>query len=169
MSLKLTSLFILISILIISCKNENIKTNSKKVEKTKIDYIKSDKPQSKVIDENFEDFLKDFSRDSLFQISRVKFPLKVKEIDLETMTEIDENKSEFKEITILKSNYTKLDFNYPKDALTRELDRYNQKNILKNNLMTVEIRGIDNGICSDFYFEKIDGKWFLKSWSEQST
>lgn len=167
---KKSSIFLLlISFLFINCKNESIKPNSKNTAKPKTESIKTEKSASKIIDENFEAFLKDFSRDSIFQISRVKFPLKVKEIDLESMEEIKENKSGFKERTISKSEYTKLDFTYPKDALTRELDRYSQKNILKNNLMTVEIRGIDNGLYSDFYFEKIDGKWFLKSWSEQST
>ena len=164
MSQKPKFFLFLISFLFINCKNEISKNDNKKVEKSKIE-----NQASKITDENFEDFLKDFSRDSIFQISRVKFPLKVKEIDLESMTEIDENKSGLKERTILKSEYTKLDFTYPKDALTKELDRYSQKNILKNNLMTVEIRGIDNGIYSDFYFEKINGKWFLKSWKEQST
>lgn len=160
---------LLLSFLFANCKNESIKPDNKKLEKPKVENIKIEKPASKIADENFEDFLKDFSRDSLFQISRIKFPLKVKEIDLESMEEIKVNKSGFKERTISKSEYTKLDFTYPKDALTRELDRYSQKNILKNNLMTVEIRGIDNGIYSDFYFEKINGKWFLKSWKEQST
>lgn len=160
---------LLISFLFVNCKNEISKTDHAKVEESKIESAKTEKSSSKITDENFEAFLKDFSRDSLFQISRVKFPLKVKEIDLESMEEINENKSGFKERTILKSEYTKLDFTYPNDALTRELDRYSQKNILKNNLMTVEIRGIDNGIYSDFYFEKINGKWFLKSWKEQST
>ncbi|MFH6997230.1 DUF4348 domain-containing protein [Flavobacterium sp. FlaQc-57] len=160
---------LLLSFLFVNCKNESIKPDNKRLEKPKVENIKIKKPASKIADENFEDFLKDFSRDSLFQISRVKFPLKVKEIDLESMEEIKENKSGFKERTISKSEYTKLDFTYPKDALTRELDRYSQKNILKNNLMNVEIRGIDNGIYSDFYFEKINGKWFLKSWKEQST
>lgn len=159
----------LISFLFINCKNEISKNDNKKVEKPKIENIKTENQTSKITDENFEAFLNNFSRDSLFQISRVKFPLKVKEIDLESMEEINENKSGFKERTILKSQYTKLDFTYPKDALTRELDRYSQKNILKNNIMTVEIRGIDNGLYSDFYFEKINGKWFLKSWKEQST
>lgn len=160
---------LLISFLFINCKNEISKNDNKKVEKPKIENIKTEKSAPKITDENFEAFLKDFSRDSIFQINRVKFPLKVKEIDLESMEEINENKSGFKERTILKSQYTKLDFTYQKDALTRELDRYSQKNILKNNIMTVEIRGIDNGLYSDFYFEKIDGKWFLKSWKEQST
>lgn len=169
MSQKPKIFLFLISFLFINCKNEISKNDNKKVEKPKIENIKTENQTSKITDENFEAFLNNFSRDSLFQISRVKFPLKVKEIDLESMEEINENKSGFKERTISKSEYTKLDFTYPNDALTRELDRYSQKNILKNNLMTVEIRGIDNGIYSDFYFEKINGKWFLKSWEEQST
>ncbi|WP_316632922.1 DUF4348 domain-containing protein [uncultured Flavobacterium sp.] len=164
MNLKSVTLFLLTSFLFFNCKDDTTKP-----EITKIGSKKNEKQTPKVIDENFEVFLDKFNRDSVFQISRVKFPLKVKEIDLETMAELDKNRSDFKEITILKSKYTKLDFTYPKDALTREFDRYTQKIKTKNNITIVEIRGVDNGIYSDFYFEKINGKWFLKTWKEQST
>ena len=164
MNQKAIGLLFLISFLFFNCKNENAKLEILKQESQK-----AEKQIPTITDENFETFLAKFNRDSVFQISRVKFPLKVKEIDLESMVELDENKSEFKERTILKSDYTKLDFTYPKDALTRELDRYTQKIKIKKNITVVEIRGVDNGIYSDFYFEKIDGKWFLQTWKEQST
>jgi hypothetical protein len=67
---------------------------------------------------------------------------------------------------LLKNN--SLDFEYPKDALTREFDRYTQNIKTKGNKAVVEIRGVDNGIYSDFYFEKINGKWHLKSWNDSS-
>lgn len=164
MNQKSIGLLFLISFLFFNCKNEIVKPEVLQQESKN-----TEKQIPKVNEENFETFLAKFNRDSVFQISRVKFPLKVKEIDLESMAELDENKSGFKERTILKSDYTKLDFTYPKDALTRELDRYTQKIKIKKNITVVEIRGVDNGIYSDFYFEKIDGKWFLETWKEQST
>ncbi|MDR7210043.1 DUF4348 domain-containing protein [Flavobacterium piscis] len=144
-------LVFLIAFLFTNCKNETIK---------KADTI-FEKQSPKVMDENFVTFLNNFSRDSIFQISRIKFPLKIKEIDNENMIQLIEK-------TIPKSEYSKLDFTYSKDALTRELDRYSQKIVFKNNIAVVEIRGVDNGIYSDFSFEKIDGKWFLKTWKDQS-
>ena len=169
MNQKTIVLLFFISFLFSNCKNEISKQEISKHEITEQEEKNAEKQIPKLIDENFEMFLNKFSQDSIFQISRVKFPLKVKEIDLESMAELDESKSEFKEITILKSDYTKLDFTYPSDALTRELDRYTQKIKIKNNRSVVEIRGVDNGIYSDFYFEKIGGKWFLETWKEQST
>lgn len=169
MNQKTFVLLFLISFLFFNCKNEVTKQKITKQQITEQEDKNTEKQIPKVTNENFEAFLHKFSQDSIFQISRVKFPLKVKEIDLESMAELDENRSEFKDRTILKSDYTKLDFTYPKDALTRELDRYTQKTTIKNNRAVVEIRGVDNGIYSDFYFEKIDGKWFLQTWKEQST
>jgi hypothetical protein len=151
----------LLSILFLNCKNEKTESGNEELEKSKVENARIEKPTLKIADENFEDFLKEFSRDSVFQITRVKFPLKVKGLDYDNMEE--------QEKMISKSDYRKLDFTYPKNALTRELDRYSQKNVLKNNIMVVEIRGTDNGIYSDFVFEKIAGKWFLKSWLDQST
>lgn len=151
----------LLSILFLNCKNEKTESGNKELEKSKVENARIEKHTLKIADENFEDFLKEFSRDSVFQITRVKFPLKVKGLDYDNMEE--------QEKMISKSDYRKLDFTYPKNALTRELDRYSQKNVLKNNIMVVEIRGTDNGIYSDFVFEKIAGKWFLKSWLDQST
>jgi hypothetical protein len=113
------------------------------------------------VDEYFSIFLKTFSRDSIFQVSRVKFPLYTKSwVDPENGTI---------EKLISKSEYTKLDFTYPEDAMTRELDRYTQKINISGNKCVVEIRGFDNGIYSDFFFEKLNGKWNLISWHDQST
>jgi hypothetical protein len=33
----------------------------------------------------------------------------------------------------------------------------------------IEIRGIDNGIIMDFFFEKKNGKWILVTWIDSST
>lgn len=150
-------LYIVAILILFGCKPETKKTEPEKhleKEKTQIQIPKN-------IDDDFKIFLDYFSKDSVFQVSRVNFPLIVTEID-------DENMLEAKEKIIQKNEYTTINFEYPKDALTREFDRYTQNYKIKENKATIEIRGIDNGICSDFFFEKINEKWMLKSWNDSS-
>ena len=151
--------FTLLMLVIINCKK-----NSELIEKTNTSKVKKEisiKETPKDIDENFKTFLDVFSKDSLFQISRVKYPLIQKEW-------IDPEKGIVKKL-ITKNTYEILDFTYPKDALTREFDRYTQKVKTNKNKTVIEIRGVDNGIYSDYFFEKLHGKWMLISCSEQST
>lgn len=144
------------SIFVAACnqKNTTLEGNNKKanVQETHI-------PAN--VDDDFSVFLSTFSRDSVFQLSRVQFPLMTREwIDPET--------GMVKKF-IGKSDYITLDFTYPEDAMTKEYDRYTQKINIKGNKCVVEIRGVDNGIYTDFFFEKLNGKWNLVSWNEQST
>lgn len=151
--------FTLLMLVIINCKK-----NTELIEKTDISKSKKEisvKETAKNIDENFNTFLEVFSKDSLFQISRVKYPLIQKEW-------IDPEKGTVEKL-ITKKTYEILDFTYPKDALTREFDRYTQKIKTNKNKTVIEIRGVDNGIYSDYFFEKLNGKWMLISCSEQST
>ncbi len=154
MKLNKTYLYLFLVLIQLGCKTETLKLNenNREVFENKI-------PEN--IDEDFNIFISYFSKDSIFQISRVSFPIKVLEVD-------DNNMLESKEKNINIEQYTTLDFKYPKDALTREFDRYIQKIKIKNNETVIEIRGVDNGICSDFFFEKINGKWTLKSWNDKS-
>jgi len=150
-------LYIVTILILFGCKKEAKKTGSEK-------YLEKEKKQIQIpknIDDDFKVFISYFSKDSVFQVSRVNFPLIVKEID-------DENMLESKEKIIKKNEYTTINFEYPKDALTREFDRYTQNYKIKENKAIIEIRGIDNGICSDFFFEKNNGKWILKSWDDSS-
>ena len=138
----------------ISCKTET--KNDKTVT------LENSINEENVSEEDFNRFLKKFNQDSIFQISRIKFPLKVTESDPEQDYETIERIIELK-------NFTKLNFEYPKDALTREFDKYSQKIKIEKDSAVIEIRGIDNGIFSDIVFEKINGKWKLKTWNDQST
>ena len=145
------------SISLASCNQEIKRQNQDKHKETILQETKI--PSN--VDEDFSLFLKTFSRDSIFQVSRVKFPLLTNEwVDPETG---------MIEKLISKSRYTKLDFTYPEDAMTRELDRYTQKINVSGNKCVVKIRGFDNGIHTDFFFEKLNGKWILISWDDQST
>lgn len=151
--------FTLLILVIINCKK-----NAELIEKTDASKAKKEisiKETPKDIDENFNTFLEVFSKDSLFQISRVKYPLIQKEW-------IDPEKGTVEKL-IPKNTYEILDFTYPKDALTREFDRYTQKGKTNKNKTVIEIRGVDNGIYSDYFFEKLNGKWMLISCREQST
>jgi len=113
------------------------------------------------VDDNFTTFLQTFSQDSIFQITRVKFPLKT--------TQWEDPETGVVTNLLGVTEYSALDFTYPKDALTRKYDRYTQKINITENSCVVQIRGIDNGIFTDFFFEKLSGKWFLVSWDEKST
>jgi len=129
--------------------------------KSKPDHSKTNSTVNKLpnnVDLKFETFLKHFNSDSLFQISRIDFPLKGKELDEE----------DGKEITVNKSEFRKLDFNEPqKDS--SDTNRYELKIKVDGNKAIVETRGIDNGIYIDTYFEKKEGKWKLVTWIDSST
>jgi len=157
--MKTSRIFLLfiLAFTFVECKPEIGKAEDKNQTENKDSEFKI--PEN--VDDNFKVFLRYFSKDSVFQVSRINFPLKVMEVDENNMMETIER-------TVEKKEYTKLDFEYPKDALTREFDRYTQKIKAKGNNVTIEIRGVDNGICTDVYFEKVNGKWFLKSWNDTS-
>jgi hypothetical protein len=155
-NILILSFFILI---FLGCRPEAIKIGEKTLTESKNELTEIKIPEN--VDEDFKDFLNYFSKDSIFQVSRVIFPLRVLEVDENNMIDSIEK-------SISKKEYTKLDFTYPKDALTREFDKYTQKIKTTENKTVVEIRGFDNGICTDFVFEKLNGKWFLKSWNDTS-
>lgn len=150
---------VLLAILAINCKKQTTSIKAQKEIKT-ISSTSINANQKK-IDDDFKSFLRVFSKDSLFQVSRVKFPLVLEEW-------IDPEKGTVKRL-IDKNAYKILDFRYPKDALTREYDRYNQTVKFKDNKAVVEVRGVDNGIYADYVFEKINGKWMLVACKELST
>jgi hypothetical protein len=111
------------------------------------------------VDSNFKTFLKYFSQDSLFQVSRIDFPLKVKNIE--------EDEQEV-EIIINKRDFHKLTFG-DSTAATRQYDKHEEKIRVNGNTAVIETRGIDNGIYYDVKFEKIAGKWKLLTWVDSST
>lgn len=103
--------------------------------------------------ENFNTFLKKFSEDKNFQLSRVKFPIVIKTLD-DNLEEISVTKTQ-KNYRILKLDDKGMEFK--------------QKIILKQKSAVIDQRGIDTGIYADYIFELKDNKWFLKTWVDQST
>jgi len=150
-------LLLLLTLTFISCSNSSDKklaseqttSNETTVVSPKTEEYRSPNVPADV-DSKFETFIEYFSKDSLFQISRIDFPLKVKASDGNGETETIINKSDFRKLTF-----------GDKSAKTREFDKYEQTYKIEGNKAVVETRGIDNGIFIDTYFEKINGKWEL--------
>lgn len=117
----------------------------------------SDTPAN--LDSDFRKFLTYFSNDSLFQVSRIDFPLEV--------TGTDDNFKDLK-ITINKGDFQKVNFG-DTTAATREFDKYEETIRVNGNKAIIEIRGIDNGINIDIFFEKKNGQWKLLTWIDSST
>jgi hypothetical protein len=111
------------------------------------------------IDKTFQSFLLKFNNDSIFQKKRVRFPLSTIELENENYTEIHSK--------IENKNYKIINLTF--DKANQKSQGYTQQIKLNKNKATIEIRGIENGIMGDYYFEKINGKWLLVGWSDLST
>ncbi|GAA4239224.1 hypothetical protein GCM10022291_32720 [Postechiella marina] len=170
--MKTTKLIIYITLILTltNCKNETKVEIKTKPEQTKIIdstlNVKAINKQAKInipknVDSEFEIFIKIFNTDSIFQISRVKFPL--------NSTEINYDNYETIEKTINLDNYEIIDLTIDPTSETKEYDKYTQKTILTESKAIIEFRGIDNGINCEYEFEKIEGKWNLTSWKNLST
>lgn len=118
-------------------------------------------PSKEDIDGNFNDFINKFSTDSTFQLSRTKFPLKIKSYDLNN----DSDSIIYKD----RSKFEMVDFRKKKS--TGQYDQWEQKIVIGKNKAsaTIEIRGIDNGIMVGYLFEKINGMWMLIAIDDRST
>ena len=110
------------------------------------------------IDNNFEDFLELFNKDSIFQVSRVKLPMTVEFAD-------PEKDYEYSKEVINHKNYRKLNF-VKDDSPNPEYEQFIKVN---GDKTTIEYRGIENGISGEYYFEKVNGKWTLITWIDSST
>jgi len=115
--------------------------------------------EEKSIDKSFESFLTKFNNDSIFQKSRVKFPLPIIEMDGDNFNEVH-NKLE-------KKDYSRFDLTSNK--VHQKEEGFTQEIKLNKNKATIEIRGIENGIMTDYYFEKINGKWMFIGLKDAST
>lgn len=152
--------FVILLLLHISCKKtaaleDNIILNDEPKKIITTEEKESEFTTDKRIQEDFNHFFKLFNHDTVFQISRINFPLKVK---------INNDDLELVDYVIPKKKYTTIDL----DKKPEERD-YKQQIILKKNKAVIQQRGLNNGIFIDYYFEKIDGKWQLVTWIDVST
>lgn len=113
-------------------------------------------------EEEFDLFLRHFSKDKTFQLKRIQFPISVIIPDTG-----DEGMAPMKE-SIGKYDWEPLDLTYDSTYLTRPVNQYYQVVRFRNDTAVVEIRGINNGIYADYYFTMIDKKWYLVTLYEAS-
>lgn len=112
--------------------------------------------------EDFEVFLKSFSKMPTFQRQRVKFP-----VEATVLNPSDSGMNTVLEL-IDYHDWFLLDFSYDSTFTTRQMDSYEQNVKLYTDSALIEHRGIDNGIYANYLFTKIDGKWFLESFTDIS-
>jgi hypothetical protein len=105
-------------------------------------------------DRSFEAFFKQFSTDSIFQESRIVFPLRHTFYDVyeDTLTSA----------TINANDWTFIDFRKDSLAVSLKEDAFNIEINKKDSLNVDYLRkGIDNGISMTYSFEKRDSRWYL--------
>lgn len=153
--------YALLVLITASCKQE---VKSEPESKPKLEAVEKVKEKIKIpsdVDSEFKTFFKFFNNDSVFQVSRIDFPLKIMEMNGE-MSDVESR-------IIKLKDYEKIDLTYDRSFETREYDKYTQEVILNDSKAKIELRGIDNGIHNNFEFEKINGKWKMITWTDSST
>jgi len=111
--------------------------------------------------EDFNTFLDKFKTDSIFQYSRISFPL-----TQELSGDLDE--SENKIIQIDSKDWHYLDLKYDQSFSTRELDAYTEKIVVANSSAQLLYQGVDNGINVEYIFGLRDKIWYLVRWNDFS-
>ncbi len=150
MKIKLLLLFFCVLSITISCNS------SEKTENNQNDNSNS------TIEEDFDAFLQNFSKKPTFQRQRVLFPLDA------TLLDPSEYSMQTVSEEIKYNEWLLLDFSYDSTYAIRQMDRYEQLIRVYEDSTIIEHRGIDNGIYANYYFLKIDGKWYLKSFTDTS-
>lgn len=106
-------------------------------------------------DITFENFLYQFSRDTIYRKSHINYPLKYSILD-DNFEPTNSNILTGEEYEFDIFNYDK--FLYFKDKTNSETKKIN-----------LWIRGLDNGIMVNLFFEKKAGKWYLTQHDDSST
>ena len=146
------NIFILTILFLLSC-------GTKPTESITIDQEKDSLTISKNDDqEDFNEFFKKFTTDSLFQIERVKFPWEL-EMYIEDGLGVEETS---------KDDWRFSTFYYETGYASRQEDAYTQEIKSYGDTVKLELRGIDNGIHIDYEFATDKGKWMLVSGKDYS-
>lgn len=107
-----------------------------------------------LVKEDFEAFFQDFATDSMFQSSRIAYPISYYSIDIE------DNQEEY---VYNKYDFWYIDFTVDSEASTQIVDAYEPLIIKEDKSKILYVRkGIDNGIRIEYHFEiNKTGKWHL--------
>ncbi len=161
---------IILTLVLIGCVNNQKKENNRdgsSITDTLLESTNGSEAESETVLTNcslvFGEFFEKFSKDSLFQKNRVKYPLKTSYIeDIETgnlTTKLISNAREY--------NY--IDFTKDKSAMDKESDKYSIDIENLEEIVYYKLLGYDNGIHISYKFELIDGCWLLIEILDEST
>lgn len=154
-------ILILCLIPFLGCKNKLADTSSQENDSTasvSIESIKN-KEQTRDCKQTFEEFFERFSRDSIYQKSRVKYPFK--------WSYLEDNESNEMTVDILNSidDYDYIDFTSDKD----ESGKYETIIERKEKQVNYILKGKDNGLLMNHIFKVIDGCWYMVEILDEST
>lgn len=112
--------------------------------------------------ENFDAFFERFSKDSIFQKNRTKFPLK---------TSFYEDPTEDAIVHYVKDSSEAEYIDFTKDtlAMNKETDKFAPKVEKTATGMVYKRIGYDNGIYVSYIFILSDNSWFLSEILDEST
>jgi hypothetical protein len=113
--------------------------------------------------EDFILFFSQFKSDSVFQRSRIVFPLNYETLNLDT----EETKIETENITGQEWKYNT--FYWDSTYAKRALDAYTQDILISPDTVKINYNGVDNGINMQLIFICIQGKWFYIKMIDHST
>ncbi|ASS50681.1 MAG: hypothetical protein A3D31_14060 [Candidatus Fluviicola riflensis] len=113
--------------------------------------------------ESFSPFFDRFNKDTIFQRSRVVFPL--------NYFAVTEDGTDYKlsNQPIDPVDYLILDLTYHDSLAKQEFNAFQRSIQTKKDTTWVTFTGIDNGIHEEFIFELRNGKWFLVKVIDAST
>ncbi len=98
--------------------------------------------------EKFAPFFKEFKQKKEFQFSRTKYPLEY----WQYTDGIEPSDYKYVQSFIPKSKKRFNDFQF---------NNSNEKVVINNDTVVVQIRGMDSGLYIDYYFTKNEAKWYL--------
>jgi len=156
-------------ILFLGCKNkisdldsreknsvDSVNLESNKVESEIKNYTK--KQSGKDCNETFDSFFERFSKDSIFQKSRIKYPLKWYYLE-----DNESNKLSFDVINEI-DDYDYIDF-----TSDNKSDKYDVVHEKKEKERSYILKGNDSGLFMTYKFRIIDGCWYMIEILDEST
>ncbi len=157
MSKPLATIIHLLVVLLLACDNRFTAIKSEQSNHLQFTSAKT----SASVDSLFNTFILKFNKDTSFQRNRIKFPLKIKRMNLynfhDTIIQIDN--SSFELIDLQKEKYQSHLSDWVKKIIVAQHD----------TSAIIEIRGKENGIQVDYLFHWINGNWMLTEINDNST
>tara|TARA_R110002124_G_scaffold262847_1_gene429017 strand:+ start:71 stop:592 length:522 start_codon:yes stop_codon:yes gene_type:complete len=171
---KVKIILILSLVLCLSCKKRVADLNSEEKNSTASVSIENTKDKTEVEDaintqsfkkcnETFEEFFYKFGNDSIFQKSRIKYPLKLlyNDYEIDSLIIVKEYNN--------KNEYKYFDFTEDKNAINKESEKYTVDIEKSDSIVKYRHLGYDNGIMDTYTFKLIDGCWHMVEILDEST